>query len=692
MTRLLPRAPPGPEAALVPNPEPGSDPGDRSLWPTLPGSSSSRTAQAITPLPVSTDKRGRETLELSRDRALPESRTERKRTDKRCTVLAAALRKSISGPPENLICPRDRTVLQPVPTEAPGPVAAKPVCPRGAGNLRKAHARALRSANQPQARDSCRPVLVNPDCAKLPNRLLLSLLLHDPGTLASVSSSELYCASRAVDSTPCLISGSSPAEPRPNCPEARRPLLLIPGSLPRTGEARKVQCTLAAHFCGRFSVKTLIDRSCFETIDDSSPEFNNFAAILEQILSHRLKVENLANHHLGQSTDKERIQVKIAAVEDKQAKAPLSPFVMAQFGGQKNPPWATQFTATAVPQPAALGVQQPSLLAASPAIYTQQTALAAAGLTTQTPANYQLTQTAALQRAAAGAAALPQQYSHLSRPCTVSATVTATSADSNTASCWAPYKPELVSSSTCSSDNCIISNTKLAKELSNKGVLKRQAENINQAAKKFMEENERLKWLLKNYGKEEEEHVLGAENKKLEEDKEKLKTELKKASDALSKAQNAVMIMKMQSERLSRVPGASWPNPRSEAPRPLSPVKSLCGLPPDGPVTAGKPHSARGEQSLQQRTRPAPIGVRARPQPLRPQQPEQLTRGEQAYLVEEATGGQAVRASLESRNDPGGELGRPATLTAFTLFGQLGTTRTLQGSERTRVSEHRERT
>lgn len=41
--------------------------------------------------------------------------------------------------------------------------------------------------------------------------------------------------------------------------------------------------------CSRFSVKTLIDRSCFETIDDTSPEFNNFAAILEQILSHRLK-------------------------------------------------------------------------------------------------------------------------------------------------------------------------------------------------------------------------------------------------------------------------------------------------------------------------------------------------------------------------------------------------------------------
>ncbi|CAH2282372.1 Hypothetical predicted protein [Pelobates cultripes] len=39
----------------------------------------------------------------------------------------------------------------------------------------------------------------------------------------------------------------------------------------------------------RFSVKTLIDRSCFETIDDSAPEFVNFASILEQILSHRLK-------------------------------------------------------------------------------------------------------------------------------------------------------------------------------------------------------------------------------------------------------------------------------------------------------------------------------------------------------------------------------------------------------------------
>ena len=37
-------------------------------------------------------------------------------------MLAAALGKSISGHLENLICPTDRRALQPVPTEAPGPL------------------------------------------------------------------------------------------------------------------------------------------------------------------------------------------------------------------------------------------------------------------------------------------------------------------------------------------------------------------------------------------------------------------------------------------------------------------------------------------------------------------------------------------------------------------------------------------
>uniref|UniRef100_A0AAY4A3V8 RUN domain-containing protein 3B n=1 Tax=Denticeps clupeoides TaxID=299321 RepID=A0AAY4A3V8_9TELE len=39
----------------------------------------------------------------------------------------------------------------------------------------------------------------------------------------------------------------------------------------------------------RFSVKTLIDSSCFETVDETSAEFTNLVSILEQILSHRLK-------------------------------------------------------------------------------------------------------------------------------------------------------------------------------------------------------------------------------------------------------------------------------------------------------------------------------------------------------------------------------------------------------------------
>uniref|UniRef100_A0AAR2J5P3 Cell division cycle and apoptosis regulator protein 1 n=1 Tax=Pygocentrus nattereri TaxID=42514 RepID=A0AAR2J5P3_PYGNA len=98
---------------------------------------------------------------------------------------------------------------------------------------------------------------------------------------------------------------------------------------------------------------------------------------------------------------------------------------MAQFGGQKNPPWAAQFAATAVSQPGhsgqsldlnslhSLGVQQPSLLGASPSMYSQQSALAAASLNTQSAANYQISQqTAALQQqAAAAAAAALQQVS-----------------------------------------------------------------------------------------------------------------------------------------------------------------------------------------------------------------------------------------------------------------------------------------
>lgn len=68
----------------------------------------------------------------------------------------------------------------------------------------------------------------------------------------------------------------------------------------------------------------------------------------------------------------------------------------------------------------ALGVQQPSLLGASPSMYSQQSALAAASLNTQSAANYQISQqTAALQQQAAAAAAAALQQVSRCKCCTI---------------------------------------------------------------------------------------------------------------------------------------------------------------------------------------------------------------------------------------------------------------------------------
>ena len=127
-----------PEATLMPDPGPGEVPAAAAAPPPaltkviepppwqapIPVTEASgqpfqdpapaKPPKLYLPRPVSTDKKGKETLELSRDCTLPESRKERERTNKRFSMLATALGKPISGPPENLICPRDRTVLQPV--------------------------------------------------------------------------------------------------------------------------------------------------------------------------------------------------------------------------------------------------------------------------------------------------------------------------------------------------------------------------------------------------------------------------------------------------------------------------------------------------------------------------------------------------------------------------------------------------
>ena len=80
------------------------------------------------PLPVSTDRKRRETLELSRDCALPESRRERNRTDKRFAILAAALGKSYLGPSGKPPLPQGQDSPSNGPKGGPGPFTAKPVC------------------------------------------------------------------------------------------------------------------------------------------------------------------------------------------------------------------------------------------------------------------------------------------------------------------------------------------------------------------------------------------------------------------------------------------------------------------------------------------------------------------------------------------------------------------------------------
>ncbi|XP_076008190.1 RUN domain-containing protein 3A isoform X2 [Genypterus blacodes] len=73
----------------------------------------------------------------------------------------------------------------------------------------------------------------------------------------------------------------------PGCVQAT----MAAGEIPKQAPARNgtVERKNLITVC-RFSVKTLLEKYTAEPIDDSSEEFINFAAILEQILSHRFKV------------------------------------------------------------------------------------------------------------------------------------------------------------------------------------------------------------------------------------------------------------------------------------------------------------------------------------------------------------------------------------------------------------------
>uniref|UniRef100_A0A8C8SP44 Endoplasmic reticulum transmembrane protein n=1 Tax=Pelusios castaneus TaxID=367368 RepID=A0A8C8SP44_9SAUR len=94
--------------------------------------------------------------------------------------------------------------------------------------------------------------------------------------------------------------------------------------------------------------------------------------------------------------------------------------------------------------------------------------------------------------------------------------------------------------------------TQLAKEMAIQIAMESQVTSTNEAARKYMEENEKLQQALKEKGKSESELALEEANKQLRQETEKIKAELKKTSNALSKANNEVTAIKKQSEGLKR--------------------------------------------------------------------------------------------------------------------------------------------
>ena len=98
----------------------GSNPSDTSLWPTLPGSGSSWTAQAIPASPVSTDRKWRETLEVSRDCSArePEGTKENRQETYNASCCSG---KVYLGPSRKPSLPQGQASPSTSPTGGPGP-------------------------------------------------------------------------------------------------------------------------------------------------------------------------------------------------------------------------------------------------------------------------------------------------------------------------------------------------------------------------------------------------------------------------------------------------------------------------------------------------------------------------------------------------------------------------------------------
>ncbi|KAG8577265.1 hypothetical protein GDO81_010117 [Engystomops pustulosus] len=92
----------------------------------------------------------------------------------------------------------------------------------------------------------------------------------------------------------------------------------------------------------------------------------------------------------------------------------------------------------------------------------------------------------------------------------------------------------------------------LAIEIESCDALKSQVEKNNEAAKKYMEDNEHLRKVLDSSKVSDNEQKIKNENEKLKSEIERGKEELQQMTNALSKSQAEVLALKKQSEGLTR--------------------------------------------------------------------------------------------------------------------------------------------
>ncbi|XP_063304180.1 B-cell receptor-associated protein 29 [Pelobates fuscus] len=92
----------------------------------------------------------------------------------------------------------------------------------------------------------------------------------------------------------------------------------------------------------------------------------------------------------------------------------------------------------------------------------------------------------------------------------------------------------------------------LAGEMEGHDALKTQVENTNEAAKKYMEENEKFKMAINRNKSKEGAQEINEQNEKFKRELDNTKSELKRVTEALSKSEAESGALKKQSEGLTR--------------------------------------------------------------------------------------------------------------------------------------------